>query len=193
MIARGLAFQQSGRSHPKDERGIVQPAPRPRCLSYIEESRRNRIVPSESASRCSRAASFPNPGVLLRPLAKQPTHLRDDNAFIDAAVEALLDRNLQRLHPGLVFQLGLLERTDRRPHHLAGIVVVAALNALLNVAVEFLGQTHIPGRHGPLLRVRSYAGMATFAIEIGFSHKTNKMTAGEEYVLQLGRKFPTWR
>jgi hypothetical protein len=32
-----------------------------------------------------------------------------------------------------------------------------------------------------------------FAIEIGFSHKTNKMTAGEEYVLQLGRKFPTWR
>src|ERR1035437_234816 len=187
MIARGLAFQQSGRSHPKDKRGIVQPAPRPRCLSYIEESRRNRIVPSESASRCSRAASFPNPGVLLSPLANQRTHLRDDIAFIDAAVEALLDRNLQRLHPGLVFQLGLLQRTDRRPDHLAGIVVVAALNALLNIAVEFIGQTDISGRHGSLLRVPSYSGMAKFAIKTMFTHNQNTLCTQTDFKLSSRR------
>src|ERR1700746_4239542 len=100
--------------------------------------------------------SLANLSVLLSPLADQPTHLSHDISFVDSTIETLLDSSLERFYLGLVFQFGLSQLTDGRPHHLAGIVIVAALNALLNIAIEFIGQPYIPGRHGSLLRALSY-------------------------------------
>jgi hypothetical protein len=94
---------------------------------------------------------------------------------VDATIETLLDSSLKRFYLGLVFQLGLSQLTDGRPDHLAGIVIVAALNTLLNIAVEFIGQTYIPGRHGFLLRALSYSSMATFAIEKNYPHKVKTL------------------
>src|ERR1700757_79375 len=101
--------------------------------------------------------SLPNLSVLCSPLADQRTHLSHDISFVDATIETLLDSSLEGFYPGLVFQLGLSQLTDGGPDHLAGIVIVAALNTLLNIAIEFIGQTYIPGRHGSLLRALCYS------------------------------------
>jgi hypothetical protein len=99
------------------------------------------------AGRCSSDLCLLAVG--LGSLADTLPHFRDHGGTIEERpFQAFGYRHFERFHLGLVFQVGLLQRTDGRPDDLAGIVILAAPDALLNIAVEFVRQTDIPCWYG---------------------------------------------